>query len=136
MKSAFRLSRGAAFLLALGLVGEIQRPASAAGADDKDTAKLVVQMISRFHLSRPLVDDKASSKLLDLYLKHLDIQKLYFLQADIDEFGKHRTTLDDELKAGDTQFGYVVFNRYKDRMKAQIAVANKWIDADHHFTLH
>ncbi len=135
MKSAFRLSRGAAFLLALGLVGEIQRPASAAGADDKDTAKLVVQMISRFHLSRPLVDDKASSKLLDLYLKHLDIQKLYFLQADIDEFGKHRTTLDDELKAGDTQFGYVVFNRYKDRMKAQIAVANKWIDADHDFTV-
>lgn len=135
MKSAFRLSRGAAFLLALGLVGEIQRPASAAGADDKDTAKLVVQMISRFHLSRPLVDDKASSKLLDLYLKHLDIQKLYFLQADIDEFAKHRTTLDDELKAGDTQFGYVVFNRYKDRMKAQIAVANKWIDAEHDFTV-
>ena len=135
MKSAFRLSRGAAFLLALGLVGEIQRPVSAAGADDKDTAKLVVQMISRFHLSRPLVDDKASSKLLDLYLKHLDIQKLYFLQADIDEFAKHRTTLDDELKAGDTQFGYVVFNRYKDRMKAQIAVANKWIDADHDFSV-
>ncbi len=139
MKAAFRrLTQGAAFLTVLGGLliagGAFNRPALA-GPDDKDTAKLVVQMISRFHLSRPLVDDKASSKLLDLYIKHLDNQKIYFLQSDIDEFSQHRTTLDDELKAGDCSFGYMVFNRYKERMKSQIAVANKWIDAEHDFAL-
>ncbi|AMV17556.1 carboxy terminal-processing peptidase [Planctomyces sp. SH-PL14] len=135
MISASRRVRYAlALSLAAVLGGQLVRPALG-DADDKDTTKLVVQMVSRFHLSRPQVDDAVSSKFLDLYIKHLDLQKLYFLKADIDEFNKHRTTLDDELKAGDVGFGVLVFNRYKERMQAQVALAHKWIDANHDFSV-
>ena len=124
-------------LLSLLAFGVLSAPLVVPAAEpvDAETAKIITQMIPSFHVSRKGVDDRISSMLLDSYLKDLDPAKLYFLQSDIDEFAPHRLTLDDELKAGNVQFGYDVFNRYKERMAIQLKKAHELIDAHHDFTV-
>lgn len=103
---------------------------------DEDTARLVTQMIPRFHLSQAEVDDAVSGRLLDGFIEQMDPQKLYFLQSDIDEFSKYRTTLDDMLKEGNVDFAYHVFDVFQERANAQIALAHRLIEQDHDFTKH
>jgi carboxyl-terminal processing protease len=92
-------------------------------------------MIPRFHLSRSEIDDRVSGMFLDGFLKDLDPQKLYFLKSDINEFEAHRATLDDEVKAGDVRFCYLVFDRYKQRLDHQMKVAHSFVEAPHDFTI-
>lgn len=124
-------SRSALGILSLGLISTPS--VRAADAVEAPTAKIVVQMIPQFHVSRKTVDDRVSSMLLDAFLKDLDPAKLYFQQEDIDEFSKYRVSLDDALKNGDVQFGYDVFKRYKERLVVQLTKAHALIDAPHDF---
>jgi len=122
-------------LLLLGLSTAFAQKLSSADPADQETAKLVARMIPRFHLSRGEINDRISSMLLDGFLKDLDPQKLYFLQSDITEFEKYRTILDDEIKAGNVDFAYLVFNRYKQRLDHQMGVAHKLVGEKHDFTV-
>jgi carboxyl-terminal processing protease len=124
-------SRSALGILSLGLISSPS--VRAADAVEAPTAKIVVQMIPQFHVSRKTVDDRVSSMLLDAFLKDLDPAKLYFQQEDIDEFAKYRVSLDDALKNGDVQFGYDVFKRYKERLVVQLTKAHELIDASQDF---
>ena len=110
-------------------------PAPAAEAVEAETAKIITQMIPAFHVARKGVDDRISSMLLDSFLKDLDPAKLYFLQSDIDEFSQFRLTLDDSLKAGDVQFGYDVFKRYRERLVNELKKAHVLIDTPQDFTI-
>jgi len=122
-------------LLLLGLTTAFTQRLSSADGTDQETSKLVSRMIPRFHLSRGEIDDNISGLLLDSFLKNLDPQKLYFLKSDISEFEPYRTTLDDAVKAGDMSFCYLVFDRYKKRVDAQMAVIHELIKMDHDFTI-
>lgn len=116
-------------LAVLGLSTYFAQRLSSADPADADTARLLSKMIPQYHLSRAEIDDTISTKLFDGYLKALDPAKLYFLQSDIDEFSASRTLLDDQIKNGNVQFGYDVFERYKERLDAQTEVAFKLIDS-------
>lgn len=98
-------------------------------------AKQVCQMIEAQHISQSPIDDSISIKTLDQLLKDLDAQKMYFLKSDIEEFNKSRTDLDDQLKAGNLQFGFDVYRTYLKRISDQIETAQKLIDAPHDFTV-
>lgn len=108
---------------------------SLAAPVDRETAKLVAEMVPQYHINRPAIDDAASAALLDTYLKDLDPLHLYFTQADVKTFNSHRTTLDDELRSGDVNFAYQVYKVYKQRVHQQCDNADKLIDADVDFTL-
>ena len=101
---------------------------------DQETARLVSQMIPRFHLSQGAIDDRISGMLADGYIKQLDPQKLYFLQADIDAFNQNRDSLDDALKEGNVDFAYRVFDVFKQRVTTQCELAHQLIDTEHDFT--
>ena len=103
--------------------------------NDETTTKLVVGMVQKFHISQHPIDDQISGKLLDRFVKSLDPQKLYFLQSDIDELSKYKTTLDDLIKAGNTQFAYDVWAIYLQRIERQMEIAHKLIDTKHDFTI-
>ncbi|HWL08651.1 MAG TPA: carboxy terminal-processing peptidase [Planctomicrobium sp.] len=122
-------------LLILGLSTALTQRLSLADPTDQETSKLVSRMIPRFHLSRDEIDDKISGLLLDGFIKQLDPQKLYFLKSDIEEFEPYRTVLDDAVKAGDTRFCYLVFDRYKKRLDNQMALVHKMVAAKHDFTV-
>jgi carboxyl-terminal processing protease len=123
-------------LVLLGAFTFLSEQLSSADPPDQDTAKLLVRMIPQYHLSRKPIDDNISSKLFDAYLKALDPAKMYFLKSDIDFFSKQRTSLDDQLKEGNVQFGYDVFQRYRERLDEQTKIAFNLIDnVQHDFSL-
>jgi carboxyl-terminal processing protease len=121
------------FLLAATTI--FAQKASAPGSNDETTAQLLCQIIRRFHISRPDIDDSTSKRLLNKYIKQLDSQKLYFTQADIDQFKKYETVLDDEVKKGDVKFAYQVFKIYLERLDQRTKLAHKYIDSEHDFTI-
>ena len=98
-------------------------------------AKLVCEMIESTHISQKPIDDTVSAKLVDEFIKTLDPNKLYFLQADIDRFNKYRTELDDLLKAGNVEFAPMVFDVYLARLNERMEAVHKLIDAPQDFTV-
>ena len=100
------------------------RQLSSSDQVDQQTARIVAQMIPAFHLSQHPIDDKISTELVDGYIKELDPQKLYFLQSDIDQFQRFRTSLDDALQTGNVDFAYQAFDVWAKRATAQCKVAD------------
>jgi len=107
---------------------------SSNGTPDQ-TAQLVAQMISKYHISQKQIDDKISQMLLKRMFKELDPQKLYFLQADVDELSRYRDHLDDFIKQGNVDFARQMFDLYRQRLDERVAMAHKLIDSPHDFTL-
>lgn len=104
-------------------------------SNDEKTARLVCNMIQQFHISRSKIDDQISSRLLKRFVKDLDSQKLYFTQADINEFQQLETELDDQLTEGDIGFAHSTFARFLQRLDERMLLADKLIDADHDFNI-
>ncbi len=131
-RTACTLSAG---LLLLTLVTVFADRLSATHPNDERTTKLVCDMVQRYHISQRPIDDKISEKLLERFLKNLDPQKMYFTQPDIDELSKNKFELDNQLKAGNTQFAYDAFDLYLQRVDRQLELAHKLIDTPHDFTV-
>jgi carboxyl-terminal processing protease len=112
------------------LVSEMAGPA----AQDRQVTRLVAMMMKREHLSKHPLDDEISRRALDLFLKSLDGRKLYFYQADVEEFHQRRNDLDDMINAGDVSFAYTVFNRLLKRVDERIAAVNQMLAGEFDFT--
>ena len=131
-RTAWTLCAG--LLLLAGVTGFADRLA-ANHPNDQRTTQLVCEIIQNFHISRHKIDDQISEKLLDRFVKSLDPQKIYFTQPDINELMKFKTSLDDLVKAGNTQFAYDVWEMYSQRLDRQIEIAHKLIDSPHDYTV-
>src|SRR5438132_5256462 len=101
--------------------------------------RLVVQMVCSFlqqcHLSRPEIGDELSRRLFQRFFKELDPGKLYFVKADIDEFKKFETQLDDMLLEGDLSFAYKVYDRFSTRLNERLKLVEELANAPHDFTV-
>lgn len=94
-------------------------------ANDRQVTRIVSQLMLEQHLSKHPIDDEIAERGLKVYLKSLDPMKVYFTQADIDEFKKSEKSLDDQLKAGDISFAYVVFNRLLERIDERVKLVDQ-----------
>ncbi|MEX0728742.1 MAG: carboxy terminal-processing peptidase [Planctomycetaceae bacterium] len=130
-RTARSLTLGLFFLAATTITAQ---QLSSAKNDDDATAKLVCEMMSRFHIHQVKIDDKISSEFLDTFIKQLDPQKQYFIKSDIELFEKHRTVLDDMLKVGNVKFCYDVWDRFLHRLEERIELAQQLIDQPQDFT--
>lgn len=119
-------------LFATTLLGQ---PNAATVAQSQQITRRVSQMIEGNHISRPQIDDKVSARFLDTFIKQMDAQKLYFLQADIDRFKGLRTQLDELVKAGNTEFAANAWKLFIQRLDERMVVAHKLIDTPHDFTV-
>jgi carboxyl-terminal processing protease len=92
---------------------------------DPDKDKLLVQVITyvleQGHFDPINLDDAFSEVLYSDYIEKLDPVKRYFYESDIKEFEKHKTILDDQLKAYDITF----FNLTHERMLKRIVEAKE-----------
>lgn len=104
-------------------------------AEDGKTAQIVASMVSSRHINHPEINDSLSERLLKRYLEIWDPQKLYFLQSDIEEFSREKTSLDDKILKGDVQFAAGVFNRFRARMDVRAAKLDPLIDQEYDFTV-
>src|SRR5688572_17981622 len=82
-------------------------------SDYPETTKSIIEQLRTNHYSEIHFDDKFSGTMLDSYIKTLDGGRMYFTQADINEFEQYRNSLDDMLQSGDIDAGYLIYNRYQ-----------------------
>lgn len=85
-----------------------------------DTAREIVSKLEMLHYNKLKVGDEMSSGLWDEYIDSLDPSKSYFLSSDINEFRQWRTKLDDDLKAGNVDRGFEIYNRYRLRVSDRL----------------
>ena len=84
-------------------------------------AHLAAELLTRYHYKALPLDDAMSEKIFDHYLKSLDSEKLFFVQADIDQLAGMRTKLDDAIIKEDLSLPFAIFNRYKQRVSERFA---------------
>lgn len=84
-------------------------------AEQAKASRLVARQLSVLHYNKTPLNDELSADIWTRYLSDLDGQHVYFLASDIEQFKAQRLRLDDELKAGDLDPAFAMFNRYQKR---------------------
>ena len=104
-------------------------------ARDRQITLTVASLLRKDHLSKHAIDDEASQRCLKAFLKMLDPWKLYFIQADADEFSKHQNDLDDWFRRGDVTYAYTIFNTFLRRIDERVHLVDELLAAKHDFTV-
>jgi len=99
-------------------------------ADYENITKRIIDHLVNNHYSEINFNDEFSGNLLDSFIETLDGNRIYFTQGDIDEFETYRTRLDDLLQDGNVQFGYLVFNRYRERLMQRLVYTIESLEDD------
>jgi carboxyl-terminal processing protease len=88
-------------------------------------AKEVAGLISRYNYKKVDLNDSLSEVVYKRYLKKLDEDHNYLLASDVQDFDKFKDLLDDDMKSGNLNDVFYMFNvfqkRYLDRIKFSIA---------------
>lgn len=93
-------------------------------------AKLLALNLPLRHLSREPLNDDVATNALAIYLDQLDFEHVYFLQSDIDDFNKSGDMLDDQLRAGDLDFAFRVYDILKQRVENRVAYVKELLDRE------
>jgi len=112
---------------------EAQTPRSA--SRDSIAMRTVARLLQQDYLTEQDLNNDISREALKSFLETLDPLKYYFDQRDIDEFARRQDDLDDLLHDGDALFAHRVFHRYLERLRQRVASAEKWIHAEHDFSV-
>jgi carboxyl-terminal processing protease len=100
-----------------------------------ETSSEILKKLTTKHFRKQKVNDQFSKKFLFEYLDTLDPTKSYFHQEDIDEFKRWEDKLDDMLSAKDLSVGFLIFNRFKDRVTKQLQANIDLLESDFIFDL-
>ena len=92
-------------------------------AEQAQAANLSAEVLKRFHYKPVALDDNLSAKIFDAYIKSLDGEKIFFVQADIDEFSGARNKLDEAILHENLNIPFAIFNVYKQRITQRITYA-------------
>ncbi|SDQ43178.1 carboxyl-terminal processing protease [Chryseobacterium soldanellicola] len=87
--------------------------------DDEKMQTIMVSVkntLSYLHYSPKPINDAYSKDVYKHYFELVDPAKRYYLQSDMDEFGKHETKLDDYLNQGDLTFYKLTIDRLYQRV--------------------
>ena len=131
----------AAFLLVLAggsLVDSKWGPAAQAAeirptAAHARSARVVVELMTRYHYRKVPLDDDLGSRVLDRYVDIFDPSHSVFLAGDIADFDLHRTRVDDALRRGRLDLAFEVFDRYRRRMEDRARIASRLAARDFNF---
>ncbi|WP_299585825.1 carboxy terminal-processing peptidase [uncultured Microbulbifer sp.] len=88
--------------------------------DQGSTAREIVGKLEMLHYNKIKVGDEMSEDLWDEYIDALDPTRSYFLSSDINEFREWKTTMDDQLRAGEVKAGFEIYNRFRLRMSDRL----------------
>ena len=88
--------------------------------EQSKTALDIINKLGQRHYISQTLNDRMSSRIFDNYLKRLDGNKSLFVKADLDEFEQYRYTIDNTMNKGDLSPGYIIFNRYQERLIARL----------------
>ncbi len=86
-------------------------------------------------MARPQIDDAIAVKWCDNFIKDLDPAKYTFLKADVEEFKKEATSLDDRIRDGNIDFAKKVLERFVIRQDERFKTQMELLKDKHDFTL-
>lgn len=98
-------------------------PELKAEPQEAKAAHLTAELLARYHYKNVPLDDALSGKIFDQYLKVLDPEKLFFVQADIDKLSENRTELGMGILKEDLSVPFLVFNLYEHRVAERFGYA-------------
>src|SRR5262249_16770316 len=103
-------------------------------ASDTDEARITAttaRLLEESSYSGHQETEAVSSKFLDSYLDMLDPNRVYFLQADIEEFAPYRADLEAlAVRKGDTSPAHRIFNRFLERLGQRVAYNKELLSTD------
>lgn len=102
--------------------------------EQSQAANISAALLTRHHYKKIPLNDETSAQIFDNYLKSLDSEKLYFLQSDIDQLVRVRSTLDDVLLNGDLRIPFAIYNVYQQRIAERINFARSLLTHGFDFT--
>ena len=100
---------------------------------EAQAAHLAAELMARYHYKWVPLDGSLSEKIFQQYLKSLDSEKLFFVQADIDRMSGDRTTLGDGLLKEDLAVPFAIFNLYERRAAERYAYARTLLKSEFDF---
>jgi len=97
-------------------------------AHDALVDQVIAGILQRYQYERRPLDDSQSALIFDQYLQDLDPGKSYFNQADVDGFAPDRLKLDDDIRTGNLQPAFDIYNVFQKRVDERIQYALKQLD--------
>ncbi|MDB5159416.1 MAG: tail-specific protease [Mucilaginibacter sp.] len=131
------------FVLAIGAAlackAAPSKPVKVPGSNDlqpteqqSTVCKTVAKFISQYNYKKVDLNDSLSAVIYNRYIKSLDEGHNYLLATDIQDFDKYKNALSDDIKNGNLNDIYYMFNvfqkRYEERVKYSIAQLDKNFD--------
>jgi carboxyl-terminal processing protease len=80
--------------------------------DHGKTLQEAIKKLDRHHYKTLVLDDEAGKKILQRYTELLDPARVHFLAEDIAAFDKLGPQLDDDIKRGNLEHVFRIYNRY------------------------
>lgn len=106
------------------------------GFRERNVTNLYVLQLEERHISQRKLDENVSKEALRLYIKSLDLSKMYFNHADIAEFkAKYETQICELAKQRNVTPAFEIYNRFLDRVKERVDMILKILDTPQDFTL-
>jgi len=112
-----------AFTLAALNTAQAAAPQLVPLEQEAQAAHISAEILSRHHYRHVALDGELSAQVFDNYLKMLDGEKVFLLQADIDRYADARTKLGDAILHEDMSIPFAMFNLYQQRISERIAYA-------------
>jgi carboxyl-terminal processing protease len=105
-------------------------PTLAPEVQHETASKRVTSRFTRSHYKHFNLDDEFSKAIFTRYIEMLDYNRNVFSQADIDSFEKWSDQLDDQLKAGNNQIAFDVYNLSMKKRYDRFAYALSLLDEE------
>ena len=93
------------------------------------------KVLTRYHYKAVPLDDAMSEKIFDRYFKSLDAEKLFFTQADVDQYAGVRTKLDDAINGENLTVPFAIYNQYQQRFNERIGYARELLKSKFDFNV-
>jgi len=88
--------------------------------EQSETIIEMIEQLENRHYAKLEYNDELSSQHLDAYVDSLDGAKMFFTTADVAEFEKYRSQLDNDASKGNLDAGYLIFSRFQGRLEARL----------------
>lgn len=96
--------------------------------------KEVTGLITNYNYKKITMNDSISTVIFNRYIKALDENHNYFLASDIKDFDQYKTQLDDDLKVGELNHVFYIFNVYQKRYNERIRYSLEQVNKNFDFT--
>ncbi len=81
----------------------------------------IAGLLTYYHYRQEPLNAQRGADILKEYLKALDYNRSYFVASDIARFERYQSKLAEDLRQGDLQPAYAIFNTYLQRLAARTA---------------